>query len=85
MTLLTFHEILDAAKRLPYEDQAVLIAQLQKRSKPPSARRNNASREQVLAEFERRKRMGAFDQVESLRGAFAHPAQGLLVGLIPHY
>jgi hypothetical protein len=76
MANMTFDEIRRAAEQLSTEEQAALIDYLLQRNKltyqnPP------VTRESLLAEFERRKASGAFENVESLRGKFADPALDL--------
>jgi hypothetical protein len=74
MGTLTFDQILRAVEGLTPEEQAVLIARLRRMAAVASG---TVTREGVLAEFERRKAGGAFKNVESLRGKFAHPAMDL--------
>jgi hypothetical protein len=71
---MTFDQILRAAEGLTPNEQAALIAHLRTRA---TASSGAVSREQVLAEFERRKAAGAFEKAESLKGKFAHPALDL--------
>jgi len=66
---LTFEEVLAAAKKLSPEEKTRLVRSLQ-----AAAPESGLTREQVLAEFGRRRAAGAFEGVESLRGRFAHPA-----------
>src|SRR5687767_9982730 len=74
MVSMSFDQVLRAADELTHEEQAALIAYLQAKSMTQTS---GTTREHILAEFERRKASGAFDQVESLRGKFAHPALNL--------
>ncbi len=67
----TFDQVLQAAKQLTPEEQAALIAHLQSGSAASSAERGALLRQQLLAEFEKRKAAGAFDNLESLKGKYA--------------
>jgi hypothetical protein len=66
MAEFTLDDVYHAAMQLPPDEQDALFSRLQ------AARANTGSitREQVLAEFERRKAAGAFDNVESLRNKY---------------
>lgn len=74
MADITFEEVAQLAEKLTIEEQAALIKRLQQRVQP---RRYGLTREQVLAEFERRKANGEFENAESLYGKFAHPGADL--------
>jgi hypothetical protein len=70
MTEMNLDDVFRAAMKLPPDQQDVLLSRLQTlRSRPP-----RMTREQVLAEFERRKAAGAFDRVESMRNVLVNPA-----------
>jgi len=69
MADLTFEEIAELAEKLTPDEQAALGERL--RSKSQS--RRGLTREQILAEFQRRKTSGEFEYIESLYGQFAHP------------
>jgi len=66
---MTFEEVAELAEQLSPDEQAALVERLQAKLKP----HRGLTREQVLAEFERRKASGEFEYVESLYGQFAHP------------
>lgn len=70
MADLTFDQIIHAAEALSRDQQALLIARLQAKTKESAG---TVTRESILAEFERRKAGGAFDPQQSLHGKFAHP------------
>ncbi|MBI5670839.1 MAG: hypothetical protein HZC41_22840 [Chloroflexi bacterium] len=74
MADISFEEVAQLAEKLTKEEQAALIERLQQRVHP---RRSGLTQEQVLAEFERRKANGEFENAESLYGKFAHPATDL--------
>jgi hypothetical protein len=67
-----FNQLLQAIEQLTPEEQSALIIHLQRKVSEVSPERRL-----VLAEFERRKESGAFENAESLRGMFAHPALDL--------
>lgn len=70
MADISFEEIAQLAEQLKPEEQAALVARLQLkiRKSPPM------TREQILAEFERRKTSGAFKNAEILRNKYANSA-----------
>ena len=75
MHSLTFEQIASAAESLTPAEQALLITRLQ--AKASLSKGTRVTRESVLAELERRRAAGAFENVESLHGKFAHPALDL--------
>ncbi len=66
MADLTFEEILQAAQKLSPTQKALLIESLQAASEP--------TREQLIAELEGLRAVGAFEHVESLRNKYYNPA-----------
>jgi hypothetical protein len=72
MTNMTLNDVYQAAMQLPPEDRDALIErlQLQKRLN----RSEPVTRETLLAELERRRAAGLYENLESLRGKYASPA-----------
>jgi len=71
MSNVTFEQVYELAKQLPSEERAELVERLQKTL--PYKSPEPVTREQLLAEFERKKAAGAFNKAESLRGKYAKP------------
>jgi hypothetical protein len=71
MTDITFEQVYELAKQLPSEEQVLLIKSLQ--SGWTSQPDYGSTREELLAEFERKKATGLFDANTSLRGKYAKP------------
>jgi hypothetical protein len=71
MSDMVLEQIIEMAKQLTPEENQELIERLQ--SRVPRQFSGMVSREVLLAEHERLKLAGAFDNVESLRGKFARP------------
>jgi hypothetical protein len=71
MSDMTFEQVLESAKQLSLEERALLVEQLQGTLLPPIT--YGSTREELLAEFERRKAAGVFNNLESLRGKFGRP------------
>ena len=62
-----YEDVLELAKQLKPEEQIALIEYLRARQS------GQVTREMLLAEFERRKSAGLFENAESLYGKFAEP------------
>jgi hypothetical protein len=62
-----YEDVLELAKQLKPEEQTALIEYLRARQT------GQVTREMLLAEFERRKAAGLFENAESLYGKFAEP------------
>lgn len=71
MADVTFEQVLELAEQLTSEERARLVERLQ--ATLPLQQTGPVTREQLLAEFERKKAAGAFDNLESLRGKYANP------------
>lgn len=69
--MVTFEQVYKLAEQLPVEEQIDLAEKL--RSKIPRKFTGQVTREMLLAEHERLKAVGAFDNVESLYGKYANP------------
>lgn len=68
--MVTFEQVYELAGQLPLAEQLRLIAQLREKLNRSSG---SVTREQLLAEFERKKAAGVFDKSGSLRGKYANP------------
>ncbi len=68
--MMTLHEIAAEAERLDPQDRIWLIQRLQASLDVPVVDRA-VTRERLLADFERRKAAGLFENVESLYGKYA--------------
>ncbi len=85
MGTVTLEDVVHLAEQLTPDEQAALVKHLQARlqSAAPPYR---LTREQVLAEFDRRKARGVFETAEILRNKYANPAIDLteeeLLGVI---
>jgi hypothetical protein len=66
MADMTFHEVLQAARKLSPQQKALLIEELQVEKSP-------ATREMLIAELEHLRTTGAFENVESLANKYAVP------------
>ncbi len=73
MSTKSFDQVLHAAEQLTPQEQDALIAHLRARSQVSPSERSARLREEIRAEFARRKAAGAFDNLESLKGKFARP------------
>ncbi|MBN1310355.1 MAG: hypothetical protein JXB30_02975 [Anaerolineae bacterium] len=73
MSTMSFDQILRAARQLTPQERDALIAHLRAEDEDSSSERGALLREEIVAEFERRKAAGAFDNLESLKGKFARP------------
>jgi hypothetical protein len=71
MNSLSFDQILRAAKQLTPQEKDNLIAHLRAGEEDSPSEHGMLLREKLMAEFDRRKAAGAFDQLESLKGKFA--------------
>jgi len=71
MSDITFEQVYALAKQLPSEERAELVERL--RETLPRKFTSSVTREMLLAEHERLKEAGAFDNVESLYGKYANP------------
>ncbi len=71
MSDVTFEQVLEMAEQLTAEERARLVEWLQ--AKIPRKFTGQVTREMLLAEHERLKAAGAFENVESLYGKFANP------------
>jgi hypothetical protein len=71
MSDMVLEQILELAKQLTPEENQELIDHLQ--SRIPHQFSGMVTRETLLAEHERLKSVGAFDNVESLYGKFGRP------------
>lgn len=69
MTTVTLEEVVHLAEQLRPDEQAALVVRLQLklRQSPP------LTFESIMAEFERRKASGAFENAEILRNKYANP------------
>lgn len=67
MADITFEEIVQAAQKLSPEQKAALVYSLK------LDRKISLTREQAIAELEALRTVGAFENVESLRGKYARP------------
>lgn len=70
--MVTFEQVYMLAEQLKEEEQAALAEKLL--AKRPRKFTGQVTREMLLAEHERLKAAGAFENVESLRGKYANPA-----------
>jgi hypothetical protein len=70
--MVSYNDVLQLAEQLTVEEQQALARQLLSTSKPI-----DLTREHVLAEFERRKVAGEFDNFEILRNKYAQPDNDL--------
>lgn len=71
MSDITFEQVLESARQLSLEERAMLVEELKETLLPPI--NYGSTREELLAEFERRKTAGAFRNLESLQGKFGRP------------
>jgi hypothetical protein len=71
MAGVTFEEVLEMAEQLTAEERARLVKELQ--AKIPRKFTGRVTREMLLAEHERLKAAGAFENVESLYGKYFNP------------
>jgi hypothetical protein len=71
MSDVTFEQVYELAKQLPSEERAELVERLQETL--PYKVPERVTREQLIADFERKKADGAFNNIESLRGKYANP------------
>jgi hypothetical protein len=69
--MVTFEQVYRLAEQLPLAEQLRLIAQLREKLNRSSG---SVTREQLLAEFERKKVAGVFENSESLYGKYKNPA-----------
>jgi hypothetical protein len=69
--MVTFEQVYKLAEQLSVDEQMDLAEKL--RSKLPRKFTGQVTREMLLAEHERLKAVGAFDNVESLYGKYANP------------
>jgi hypothetical protein len=72
MSTMSFDQIVRAAQQLTPQERDELIARLRGGSES-SSERCALLRGEIVAEFERRKAAGAFNNLESLKGKFARP------------
>ena len=70
--MVTFEQVYELAEQLKEEEQAALAEKLL--AKRPRKFTGRVTREILLAEHERLKAAGAFENVESLYGKYANPA-----------
>lgn len=68
--MVTFEQVYKLAEQLPPDEQLLLIAQLRQKV---SHRLGSVTREELLAEFERKRQAGVFEKAESLYGKYANP------------
>ncbi len=68
--MVTFEQVYQLAEQLPLTEQLRLMAQLRQKVSRSSG---SVTREQLLAEFERKKQSGVFENAESLYGKYANP------------
>jgi hypothetical protein len=64
---VNYAHVLELAKQLTPEEQTALIETLR------AKQRGQVTREMLMAEFERRKAAGLFENAESLYGKYANP------------
>lgn len=69
--MVTFEQVYQLAEQLPLDEQLNLAEKL--RAKVPRKLTGKVTREMLLAEHERLKLVGAFENVESLYGKYANP------------
>ena len=69
--MVTFEQVYQLAEQLKEEEQAALAEKLL--AKRPRKFTGQVTREMLLAEHERLKAAGAFENVESLYGKYANP------------
>lgn len=74
MSTMSFDQILRAARQLTPQEQDELIAHLRSGNEPSPSERDELLRERIVAEFERRKAAGAFENAAILRNKYANPA-----------
>ncbi len=67
--MVTLEQVYELAEQLKFEDKVQLVARLRQKINQSTG---GVTREQLLAEFERKKTAGAFDNAESLYGKFAN-------------
>jgi hypothetical protein len=68
--MVTFEQVYHLAEQLPLSEQLRLMPQLRQKVSYSSG---SVTREQLLAEFERKKQAGVFENAESLYGKYANP------------
>lgn len=74
MSTMSFDQVLRAARQLTPAEQDELIAHLRDRNEPLSSEHDEQLRAHILAEFERRKAIGAFENAAILRNKYTNPA-----------
>jgi hypothetical protein len=74
MSTISFDQALRAARQLTPVEQDELMAHLRGRNEPAPSEHDEQLRAHILAEFERRKATGAFENAAILRNKYANPA-----------
>lgn len=68
---MSLDDIYRAARRLPLDEQEELIQRLQRARKD----KGRETRDEIIAELQRRRAAGLFDNIQSLRNAYATEGQ----------